>query len=230
MQVLGLQGQQVHSSLHSPAQGPRDFPDVVNREPVDYPVFWHNGLEGSTQAHLHHVCQTLALFFQVIILWCVATRSSFSQMLVFLNMPVIRGHQTQHSPSSASLQTPLTMLLRQKGAQKDISLSCGCKLQGIKQSQSKIQINHTLTTHESNSCPGILTSHLDMLTQKKVDWHRYLSSPSFRWMGSHPLLYNCANKSWLEQALSRFNKGERVVVNTNSQAGPGGYILAFGAV
>ena len=35
LQVLGLQGkyslqgQQVHSSLHSPAQGPRDFPDVL---------------------------------------------------------------------------------------------------------------------------------------------------------------------------------------------------------
>ena len=28
LQVLGLQGQQVCSSLHSPAQGPRDFPDV----------------------------------------------------------------------------------------------------------------------------------------------------------------------------------------------------------
>ena len=28
LQVLDLQGQQVRSSLHSPAQGPRDFPDV----------------------------------------------------------------------------------------------------------------------------------------------------------------------------------------------------------
>ena len=28
LQVLGLQGQQVRSSLHSPVQGPRDFPDV----------------------------------------------------------------------------------------------------------------------------------------------------------------------------------------------------------
>ena len=30
LQVLGLQGQQVCSSLHSPVQGPRDFPDVAN--------------------------------------------------------------------------------------------------------------------------------------------------------------------------------------------------------
>ena len=35
LQVIGLQGkpslpgQQVHSSLHSPAQGPRDFPDAL---------------------------------------------------------------------------------------------------------------------------------------------------------------------------------------------------------
>ena len=26
---------------------------VVNREPVDYPTFWCNGLEGNSQAHLH---------------------------------------------------------------------------------------------------------------------------------------------------------------------------------
>ena len=35
LQVLGLQGQQVHLSLHSPAQGLRDFPDVGNHPDPD---------------------------------------------------------------------------------------------------------------------------------------------------------------------------------------------------
>ena len=44
LQVLGLQGkyslqgQQVRSSLHSPAQGPRDFPDVVAASRVAFHI------------------------------------------------------------------------------------------------------------------------------------------------------------------------------------------------
>ena len=30
---------------------------VVNREPVDYPAFWCNGLEGNSQAYLQNVLQ-----------------------------------------------------------------------------------------------------------------------------------------------------------------------------
>ena len=49
LQVLGLQGkyslqgQQVRSSLHSPAQGPRDFPDVCGLLSTTHPIIsWQN--------------------------------------------------------------------------------------------------------------------------------------------------------------------------------------------